>query len=364
MSKKSHFTTVTALPAGITRETVLETLHNHVEMIDLNPLVTERHPIKAPQEASPEEFHSQWYSVTDKVNYLPGGLYTGSVTFNGCFHDLPNGLQTHIYAPMGLDMKGRWTLGGSLPGEPIQPVELGLGIPKTGLWLREDVTMKCNVVMTGFVKKTTKKAHNTLVQRLVEKAHLTDAEVHNNALAEQLSIRDSYPPDYHTGLSTPASAAGTSYPIEKPPVHSPPMSPPVGHRYSDTHSIGSAGSVHEGLNQSYYNMGSYEKVSPSYQDPMYGQGQGPAPRTSASYPRVTPQGQGPASRTSASYPSVTPQGQGPAPRTSASYPSVDPLFHNASQPHRAVELPSRGAVELSQQDTNTPIELDSYQRFP
>lgn len=28
MSKKSHFTTVTALPAGISRETVLETLHN------------------------------------------------------------------------------------------------------------------------------------------------------------------------------------------------------------------------------------------------------------------------------------------------------------------------------------------------
>ena len=147
MSKKSRFTTVTPLPAGITRETVLETLHNHVEMIDLNPLVTERHPIKPPSEATAEEYHCQWYSITDKVNYLPGGLYSGSVTFNACFHDLPDGLQSHIYAPMGLDMKGRWTLGGSLPGEPRQAVEIGLGLPKTGLWLREDVEMRVIVVL-------------------------------------------------------------------------------------------------------------------------------------------------------------------------------------------------------------------------
>lgn len=203
MSKRTLFTTVTALPDGITRESVLETLHNHLEMIDLNPLVTERHPIKAPPEATPEEFHAQWYSVTDKVNYLPGGLYSGAVTFNGCFHDLPDGLQTHIYAPMGLNMKGRWTLGGTLPGEPRQPVELGLGVPKTGLWLREDVDMKCNFVMTKFIKGTTKRAHTTLVQRLVEKAHLVEAQMHNSALGEQLSLRDSYPPDYHAGMASP-----------------------------------------------------------------------------------------------------------------------------------------------------------------
>jgi hypothetical protein len=37
MSKRTVFTTITPLPAGITRETVLETLHDHIEMIDLNP---------------------------------------------------------------------------------------------------------------------------------------------------------------------------------------------------------------------------------------------------------------------------------------------------------------------------------------
>ena len=267
MSRKSRFTTVTPLPAGITRETVLETLHNHVEMIDLNPLVTERHPIKPPSEATAEEYHCQWYSVTDKVNYLPGGLYSGSVTFNACFHDLPDGLQSHIYAPMGLDMKGRWTLGGSLPGEPRQAVEIGLGLPMIGLWLREDVEMKVNVVMRGFVKKTTKKAHGTLVQRLVEKAHLIEAEVHNNALAEQ-RFRDSYPPDYRSGATSPP--AGLSYQDETSTQSG---SGP----YSDSQSVVSGGS---------HDRHSY---TGNLSNPIYSDySQRPSVKTSNSYPAVAP----------------------------------------------------------------------------
>lgn len=187
MSKRTVFTTLTSLPAGITREIVLESLHNHVEMIDLNPLVEERHPIKAPAKATPEEFHCIWYSMTDKIQYLPGGMYSGKVTYSACFHDLVNGLQTHCYAPMGLDIKGKWTLGGSLPHEPVEPVEIGLGAPKQGLWLREDVDMKCNILMTTFVKKTLKKAHATLVERLVEKSHLLEAEAHNSRIWETKS---------------------------------------------------------------------------------------------------------------------------------------------------------------------------------
>ena len=121
----------------------------------------ERHPIKAPRKANPEEFHSQWYHVVDRyatsvnfimwrqsltsfrINYF--GV-NGKTEFDACFHDLARGLQTHIYAPLGLDIKGKWTLGGTLPHEPKEPVEMGLGVPKDGLWLREDVDMKCNIM--------------------------------------------------------------------------------------------------------------------------------------------------------------------------------------------------------------------------
>jgi len=182
MSKRSVFTTLTPLPAGISRETVMETLRSHTEMIDLNPLVEERHPIKPPPNATAEEYHCIWYSLTDKVQYLPGGLASGKVSYTCCFHDLENGLQTHCYAPMGLNIKGKWTLGGSLPGEPVAPVELGVGAPLSGLWLREDVDMKCNFMMTSFVKKTLQKAHSKLVGRLLVKAQIVDASMKNQEI--------------------------------------------------------------------------------------------------------------------------------------------------------------------------------------
>jgi len=35
MSRRTIFTTITPLPAGVSRETVLDTLHDHLEMIDV-----------------------------------------------------------------------------------------------------------------------------------------------------------------------------------------------------------------------------------------------------------------------------------------------------------------------------------------
>jgi hypothetical protein len=119
---RTIFTTITPLPAGVSRGTVLETLHDHLEMIDLNPTHHERHRIPSPPEASPEEYHCIWYQITDLVSYIPG--YKGKVSFKACFHDLTLGLQTHCYAPMGLDIKEKWTVGGNAPGEPVQPAEI------------------------------------------------------------------------------------------------------------------------------------------------------------------------------------------------------------------------------------------------
>lgn len=212
MSKRTVFTTLTPLPPGITRETVMETLRNHVEMIDLNPLVEERHPIKAPPNATAEEYHCLWYSLTDRVQYLPGGVLSGKVSYNACFHDLENGLQTHCYAPMGLNIKGKWTLGGSLPGEPVAPVELGVGAPLHGLWLREDVDMKCNIMMTSFVKKTLKKAHSKLVGRLLIKAQILDASIKNQQLENNKLYGGSYSgsqaSDYSPSEYTPSTDDG------------------------------------------------------------------------------------------------------------------------------------------------------------
>ena len=69
-----------------------------------------------------------------------------------------------------------------MPGEPKQPVELGINAPREGLYLREDVKMKCNILLLSFVKKTFKESHSKLVDRLVEKAHIIESRVANERL--------------------------------------------------------------------------------------------------------------------------------------------------------------------------------------
>ncbi|KFX90191.1 hypothetical protein O988_08305 [Pseudogymnoascus sp. VKM F-3808] len=221
MSKRSVFTTITPLPPSVTRKHVLDTFHNHREMIDLNPLVEERHVIKPPPQATPEEFHCIWYEVTDRVQYLPGGMYSGKVSYPVCFHDLPNGIQTHCYAPMGLEIKGKWSLGGSLPGEPREAVEMGLNVPLVGLYVREDVDMRCNIMLTNFVKKTFKKSHAQLVQRLSLKAQLQEAAETNIRLASQTaSPQLSYSGSVHSSLGSPG------FPPHNMALGSPGLQPP------------------------------------------------------------------------------------------------------------------------------------------
>lgn len=191
---KLIFTTITPLPSGVTRQTVHETLHDHLDMIDLNPAHTDRRRISPPPEATPEEYHCAWYSITDEISYFPG--YRGKISFKACFHDLANGVQIHVYAPMGLDIKQKWSLGGNMPGEPVMPAEIGIGAPVSGLYLREDVTsgfshlpgygglftdrlVHCNFLMTRFVRRQFKDALATLVARLVVKAQLQEAAESN-----------------------------------------------------------------------------------------------------------------------------------------------------------------------------------------
>lgn len=219
MYKRSIFTTITPLPSYITRETVVATLHNHTEMIELNPLVIHHERCKPPPSAPADEYHCIWYQITDRISYLPGGLVQGKVSYKGCFYDLPRGLQTHVYAPTGLDIRDKWSVCGNMPGEPREPIELGLtDAPREGLYLREDVDMRCQIWATTFVKKTLKRAHSMLVDRLVMKADM---------LKEQSKHEESSPskhePDCRSQRdkrsSVPLELSGSSAPsIWRPPI--------------------------------------------------------------------------------------------------------------------------------------------------
>lgn len=223
MSKRTVFTTVTPLPPYMTRDLVIETLHSHSEMIELNPLVIRHQPCKAPAAATADEFHCSWYQLTDNVHYLPGGMLSSNVSYKACFHDLPRGLQTHVYAPTGLDIKEKWSVCGNLPHEPREPVELGLAdAPREGLYLREDVDMRCNILMTSFVKKTLKKAHAVLVDRLVMKADLLKGKRDRESLPASFHLNQ-HPNTYHTSRHSSVSSPGqTLFPPNQGPGGSSP----------------------------------------------------------------------------------------------------------------------------------------------
>jgi len=174
---KTQYTTYTPLPPGVPRLLAIDMLHSHGEIIELNPLVLEHHPVKAPKNAAPDEFFAVWHEITERIQYIPGmgKMGSGKISFKGVFHDMPWGLQTHVYAPAGVDLRYKYQIKGNQPGEPREPRELGDKAPLDGLYLQEDIEITCNFTMIPFVKKSMKAAAAVLVARLVKKAELLDA---------------------------------------------------------------------------------------------------------------------------------------------------------------------------------------------
>ncbi|TVY15395.1 hypothetical protein LARI1_G006534 [Lachnellula arida] len=277
MSKRTTFTTITPLPAGVSRETALETLHDHLEMIDLNPSHTERHAIASPAEATPEEYHCTWYSITDKISYFPG--YKGNISFKACFHDLGLGVQVHVYAPMGLDIKEKWSVGGNTPDEPIQPAEIGIGAPASGLYLREDVEISCNFMLTRFVRKQLKDALSTLVARLIVRAQLQEAKETNRRLTyttnQSFSSHQSFsPPPSNASFSPPNSPPMHSQPMmlrpNAPPLGSPPLSPPYTGKFPPAEYAPQPLECPPRWSEQHSRL-AYKPERESYQNPMYDQ---------------------------------------------------------------------------------------------
>lgn len=230
MPKKTVYTKITPLPSQIPRQLALDMLHSHGEIIELNPLVTGYTPIKAPKDATADEYFAQWYEINEKINFGLG--MNKKISFKGVFHDMPWGLQTHTYIPLGIDLRNKWQVRGSQPGEPAEPRELGLETPSNGLYLREDVEIVANVALTSFVKKEMKAAAQAMVERLVRKAELLD-EGRLQALFEQGRLKTSNPnvrTDNRGAILSPS--VGTIDSLPSPgmgPGGSPPGSPRLQH---------------------------------------------------------------------------------------------------------------------------------------
>ncbi|KJZ75305.1 hypothetical protein HIM_05231 [Hirsutella minnesotensis 3608] len=241
LRKKEAYTVVTPIPGFIPRQLALDILHAHSEVITLNPLILSHRPVPAPRNAAADEYYSTWYEMTERIQYVPGVGRAGSgkITFSGCFHDLPWGLQTHVYAPLGIDLRHRYRVAGNQPGlePPEEHRELGLealGAPHDGLYLREDIEIRCNIALVSFVKSQLRAASRDMIRRFIKKAELLDAGV-LQAMMDNGKLKTFNPNDRSARLPQMPSpgAAATTYPPTSPdPYGASPTSTPSPVPYS------------------------------------------------------------------------------------------------------------------------------------
>lgn len=231
LRKKEVFTTITPIPGFIPRQLAIDILHSHSEVITLNPLVLDHKPIPAPRQAAADEYYSTWYEIVERIQYIPGvgKMGSGKINFNGCFHDTTWGLQTHIYAPMNVDLRNAYRIAGNQPGvEPPSPAEIGLaelGVPSDGLYLREDIEIRCNIAVVGFVKSQLKAASKEMVRRIIKKAELLDAGV-LKAMIHEGRLKTINPND----LSAPRRLSSIGSPPGTP--YAQPSSPPLAYQHT------------------------------------------------------------------------------------------------------------------------------------
>ena len=156
VQRQTVFINRTPLPSSLSETVVVQTLHDHGAMIAQNPLVIHYERCPVPEDAPPDETDASWYELIDRIDYLPCGLLPGRIRYRACFRDTPQGLRTHVYAPMGVDIRNLWTVCMGEPGREDQ----------AGLYLQEEVDLRCPLGTTSFVRRTLTNAHKELVERL------------------------------------------------------------------------------------------------------------------------------------------------------------------------------------------------------
>ncbi|KAK8044455.1 hypothetical protein PG993_004479 [Apiospora rasikravindrae] len=229
LKKKEVFTIITPIPGFIPRALAIDILHAHKDKFGFPRRrarkLSNMRLFTAPRDAPADEYYSTWYEITERIQYIPGlgRLGSGTISFNGCFHDMPWGLQSHIYvgSPANVDLRNKYRIAGNQPGvEPPEPQEMGLaslGAPKDGLYLHEDIEIRCNFAMVSFVKAQLKAASKEMVNRFIKKAELLDAGV-LSAMIEDGKLRTVNPNDRSTLQYANAGAGPNSPPLGSPGI--------------------------------------------------------------------------------------------------------------------------------------------------
>jgi hypothetical protein len=107
MSSSHHYTISRLLPTSVSSSRAISLLQEHTNIIALSPLVIEYHALP-PSDESTTDSLSKSYSITDRIEYLPFGLYTANVTVTANFTNKDDGVIITKHAPFGITITERW----------------------------------------------------------------------------------------------------------------------------------------------------------------------------------------------------------------------------------------------------------------
>lgn len=144
-------TTSTPIPPNARGQDVLALLHDHIAMMELNPLVIAHTIIPSPDVVPAWD---STYIVTDKMPY---GLWTGKVTYQVSFRNTADGLETEAKAAMGFISEAVWRLEERTTGE------------STDLVLLETAKVTCSRLLRPFIEGKIRTSHQELCQRLLKR---------------------------------------------------------------------------------------------------------------------------------------------------------------------------------------------------
>ncbi|GME36822.1 hypothetical protein GTA08_BOTSDO09983 [Neofusicoccum parvum] len=142
-----------ALPPGTARQDAVRLLHDHALVIELGPLLARYARVEDDDGPGPGPGVDR-YTITEKLAYLPWGLWDGELDVRAEFVDTADGVRTTARAPLGFVGMGEWV---------VKDGEGG------GLVLEETVRSTCPVGMRWFVEGTMRRSHETLLARFVER---------------------------------------------------------------------------------------------------------------------------------------------------------------------------------------------------
>jgi hypothetical protein len=108
MPSSHNYSLSRPLPVSVSSARALSILHEHSNIITLSPLVVDHHALPAIDNSAGSL--SITYSITDRIDYLPLGLYSGNVTVMAEFTNQDDGVSTTRHAPLGFIIKERWII--------------------------------------------------------------------------------------------------------------------------------------------------------------------------------------------------------------------------------------------------------------